>query len=134
MKDKKIDLSGIKEDDLDKTSSFYDLMSNKEKRKAKKKIEENLDDKPVNNNNNGKYNDIEDMINEKRKNTSDLSSNIKIAKEEIKKDEPKKDENLGKTQILELTRQMKFNFYIKNFFNFLKLFFTFFNFYKIFII
>ena len=110
MKDKKIDLSGIKEDDLDKTSSFYDLMSKKEKRKAKKKIEENLDDKPVNNNNNGKYNDIEDMINEKRKNTSDLSSNIKIAKEEIKKDEPKKDENLGKTQILELTRQMKFNF------------------------
>lgn len=110
MKDKKIDLSGIKEDDLDKTSSFYDLMSKKEKRKAKKKIEENLDDKPVNNNNNGKYNDIEDMINEKRKNTSDLSSNIKFAKEEIKKDEPKKDENLGKTQILELTRQMKFNF------------------------
>ena len=85
-------------------------MSNKEKRKAKKKIEENLDDKPVNNNNNGKYNDIEDMINEKRKNTSDLSSDIKSAKEEIKKDEPKKDENLGKTQILELTRQMKFNF------------------------
>lgn len=109
MKDKKIDLSGIKEDDLDKTSSFYDLMSRKEKRKAKKKPEENLDNKQVNNNNN-KDNDIEEMINEKRKNTSDLSSDIKIAKEKIKKDEPKKDENLGKTQILELTRQMKFNF------------------------
>ena len=109
MKDKKIDLSGIKEDDLDKTSSFYDLMSKKEKRKAKKKPEENLDNKQVNNNNN-KDNDIEEMINEKRKNTSDLSSDIKIAKEKIKKDEPKKDENLGKTQILELTRQMKFNF------------------------
>ena len=109
MKDKKIDLSGIKEDDLDKTSNFYDLMSRKEKRKAKKNTEENSDNKQINNSNN-KDNDIEEIINEKRKNTSDLSSNIKIAKEEIKKDESKKDENLGKTQILELTRQMKFNF------------------------
>ncbi len=109
MKDKKIDLSGIKEDDLDKTANFYDLMSRKEKRKAKKSTEENSDNKQVNNAIN-KDNDIEEMINEKRKSTSDLSSNIKIAKEEIKKGESKKDENLGKTQILELTRQMKFNF------------------------
>ena len=71
-------------------------------------------------------NDIEDMINEKRKNTEELTKELEKAKEEynkeiieeikITKKQAKKDtdddieENLGKTQILELTRQMKFNF------------------------
>ena len=70
--------------------------------------------------------DIEDMINEKRKNTEELTKELEKAKEEynkeiieevkITKKHIKKDinddleENLGKTQILELTRQMKFNF------------------------
>lgn len=73
------------------------------------------------------YNDdIEDMVNEKRKNTEELTKELEKAKEEYNKEiieemkftkkQVKKDtiddaeENLGKTQILELTRQMKFNF------------------------
>ena len=65
-------------------------------------------------------NDIDDMINEKRKNTEELTKELEKAKEkynnEIKVDkivENKKegvDDTLGKTQILELTRAMKFNF------------------------
>ena len=60
------------------------------------------------------------MINEKRKNTEELTKELEKAKEkynnEIKVDkivENKKegvDDTLGKTQILELTRAMKFNF------------------------
>lgn len=73
------------------------------------------------------YNDdIEDMINEKRKNTEELTKELEKAKEEYNKEiiEEVKiskkhvknesnydiEENLGKTQTLELTRQTKFNF------------------------
>lgn len=56
--------------------------------------------------------DIDEMINEKRKNTEDLTDELKKAQKEYKskveKDVP--EENFAKTQILELTRQMKFNF------------------------
>lgn len=99
-----IDLSDIKEEDLDKTSSFTDLMTRSERRKRKiEKEEEYL----ISDNNN----DIEDMIIEKKKSTKDLTIELEKAKEGYKK-ELKKDneEDLGKTQILELTRQMKFNF------------------------
>ena len=71
-------------------------------------------------------NDIDDMINERRKNTEELSKELEIAKEEYNKEILEKtltkkiqlkketnddlEESLAKTQILELTRQMKFNF------------------------
>lgn len=104
MGKKKIDLSDIKTKDLDKTSSFTDLMSRTERLQRK-----NSDD-------------IDDMINEKRRNTEELTKELKKVqqeyKEEIKKDnkkskkqiEEEKEESLGKTQIMELTRVMKFNF------------------------
>lgn len=85
MAKRNIDLSDIKEKELDKTSSFTDLMTkNQRKRRA-----DNIDD-------------IEEMINEKRKSSNNLPKKEKIIDDV--------EENLGKTQILELTRQMKFNF------------------------
>ena len=111
MSKNKIDLSDIKEKSLEETTTFTDLMSRREKRKRKK--EEVLDD-------------IEDMVKEKRRNTMDLTKEVEKVKE-IKKEktESKKDivkekkkqektsdieEKLNNTQILELTRKMKFNF------------------------
>lgn len=88
MNKRKIDLSDIKENDLDKTSTFKDLMSRSERKKREK---EKLNE--VNNN----TNDIVDMLEEKKKSTKDL--------EKIKEN----DEEPSSTQILELTRQMKFN-------------------------
>ena len=76
---KNIDLSDIKEKDIDKTSTFTDLVSRAERKKREKSSGD----------------DIEIMLNEKNKNNS-------LEKEN--------DEELSKTQILELTRQMKFNF------------------------
>ena len=106
MSKKKIDLSDIKKNDLDETASFTDLMTKKERINRKKDVTDS--------------NDIDDMINEKRKNTEELTKELEKAKEkynnEIKVDkivENKKegvDDTLGKTQILELTRAMKFNF------------------------
>lgn len=84
---KRIDLTDIKDNDLDKTSSFSDLMSRSEKKLRKLEKENN--------------NDIEEMVKEKKRSTKDLTKDL----EKIKKEE-----DLGKTQILELTRQMKFNF------------------------
>lgn len=102
MSKRKIDLSDIKENDLDKTSTFTDLMTRSERKNRKKeKLEENIFE--MNNS------DIEDMIEEKKKSTKDLTFDLEKAKQEYKK-EINKDEDLGKTQILELTRQMKFNF------------------------
>lgn len=96
-----IDLSDIKTNDLDETASFTDLMTRKEKNNRKNNIIESSD--------------IDDMINEKRKKTEDLTEDLKVAKEKYKKSiKDKKNENteekLAKTQIMELTRQMKFNF------------------------
>jgi len=103
MSKKAIDLSDIKENDLDKTSSFTDLMTKKEKRSREKTKDS--------------FEDIEEMISEKKKNTKDLTEDLEKAKTEYKKEfiNQKKEvedneENIGKTQILELTRQMKFNF------------------------
>ena len=112
MSKQKIDLSNIKTNDLEETSSFYDLMSRSERLKRNQNI--NSSD------------DIEEMVNEKRKNTEELAKELEKAKEEynkelkklekieetkkIKKEIQNNEENLGKTQILELTRQMKFNF------------------------
>lgn len=112
MNKKKINLAGIKTKDLDETSSFTDLMTIKERKNREKNITQS--------------NDIDDMINEKRKNTKELAKELEKAKEEynskiidevnITKKNKKKEtvdeneEKLGKTQILELTRQMKFNF------------------------
>ena len=101
MAKKRLDLSDIKENDLDKTSTFTDLMTRTERKNRKKEKEENI----LETNNN----DIEDMIEEKKKSTKDLTIDLEKAKQEYKK-EINKDEELGKTQILELTRQMKFNF------------------------
>lgn len=95
----KIDLSDIKENDLDKTSSFTDLMSRSERRsrKREKEIEYTNSD-----------NDIEEMIQEKKKSTAELTKELNEAKKQYNK--MNNDEELGKTQILDLTRQMKFNF------------------------
>ena len=99
---KKIDLSDIKEIDLEKTSSFTDLMSRSERRKRKN--DENNFIKQSNS-------DIEEMIDERKKSTKDLTRQLEKAKEEYKKQvKENSDEELSKTQILELTRQMKFNF------------------------
>lgn len=84
MNKRNIDLSDIKQNDLDKTSSFTDLMSRSERKKRTNNID-----------------DIEEMIKERRKSTTTLSK---------KEENDEVEENLGKTQILELTRQMKFNF------------------------
>ena len=92
MNKRKIDLSDIKENDLDKTSTFKDLMSRSER---KKREEEKLNE--VDNN----TDDIVDMLEEKKKSTKDLTKDLERIKE--------KDEELSSTQILELTRQMKFN-------------------------
>jgi len=104
MAKKRVDLSDIKKRDLEETSSFTDLMTRSERLHRKNS------------------NDIDDMINEKRRNTKELSKELKKAqqeyKEEIQKENIKrkkqrdeeKEELLGKTQIMELTRVMKFNF------------------------
>ena len=103
MNKKRIDLSDIKENDLDKTSSFTDLMSRSERRKREIKNEEKFLD--------SNNNDIEDMVQEKKKSTKDLTIELEKAKNEYKNQiNDQKEEELGKTQILELTRQMKFNF------------------------
>ena len=100
MAKKRLDLSDIKENDLDKTSTFTDLMTRSE-RKARKTEKEDF----LKSNNN----DIVDMVEERKKSTKDLTIDLEKAKKEYKK-EINKEEELGKTQILELTRQMKFNF------------------------
>ena len=95
---KKIDLSDIKENDLDKTSSFTDLMSKREKKYRAKQIDETLNS-----------DDIEDMVNEKKKSTKDLSKELEEAKniynkeynikkeEDTKAENEDKEDNLGKT-------------------------------------
>ena len=88
-----IDLSDIKENDLDKTSSFTDLMSRSERRKRKAKKEAIFLD--------SNNNDIEEMIEERKKSTKDLTIDLEKAKKEYKK-EINKEEELSKTQILEL--------------------------------
>lgn len=89
---RKIDLSGIKDNDLDKTSSFTDLMTRKERKSRLK-------------------DDFEEMIEEKRRNTNDLTKELEKAKKQYEDNtEEDKEEKIGRTQILELTRQMKFNF------------------------
>lgn len=116
-KKNKIDLSDIKKYDLDETASFTDLMTKKERENRKNKTIVS--------------DDIDDMVNEKRKNTDDLTKELKKAKEEYTKEivveqietkakeKQKKiktpklediEDTLGKTQIMELTRQMKLNF------------------------
>ena len=100
MNKKNIDLSDIKEFDLDKTSSFTDLMSRSERRKRKDEKEKNK--KNIDNI------DIEDMLKERKRNTKDLTKDIEKARNRI--NEEKNVENkLENTQLLELTRQMKFN-------------------------
>ena len=89
MSKRKIDLSDIKENDLDKTSTFKDLMSRSER---KKREEEKLQEE---------NNDIVDMLEERKKSTKDLTKDLEKIKE--------KDEELISTQILELTNQMKSN-------------------------
>lgn len=100
MNKKKIDLSDIKENDLDKTASFTDLMSRSEKRLRTKEKKENI----INSNNF----DIEDMIKERKRNTKDLTIELEKVRKTIKKEKTNEDK-LENTQILELTRQMKFN-------------------------
>lgn len=95
MNKRVIDLSDIKENDLEKTSSFVDLMSRSERRKRQLEKEGN--------NIEFANNDIEDMIEERKRSTKDLT----IELEKIKRKES--EEKLENTQILELTRQMKFN-------------------------
>lgn len=102
MNKRKLDLSDIKENDLDKTSSFTDLMTRSQRRLRKDKSDFIISDN----------NDIEDMIEEKKRSTKDLTMELEKVKKEYNKqiEEKNNDEELSKTQILELTRQMKFNF------------------------
>ena len=79
MKKTKVDLTDIKSNDLDDTATFTDLMSKKERK--------------------NKNDDIEDMVNEKKRNTKDLTNDIKLAKEEIKKDKEKEIDN---TKIIDI--------------------------------
>ena len=99
MNKKRIDLSDIKEYDLDKTSSFTDLMSRSERRSRLKQKETDQQLNTIK----SSRNDIEEMIEERKRSTKDLT----IELEKIKNKE--KEEKLENTQILELTRQMKFN-------------------------
>lgn len=123
----KIDLSDIKENDLDKTSSFTDLMTRKERKKRLKEYEE-VEKEEIKDN----FDDIEEMVSEKKRTTKDLTSDVEKAKEqlidlydnnddnlikkdtkdEIKEEEKKdkvNDDSLAKTQLLELTKQIKIN-------------------------
>ena len=99
MNKKKIDLSDIKENDIDKTASFTDLMSRSERKN--KNIEKNS----------SSDNDIEDMIEEKKRSTKDLTIDLEKAKKEYNSNlDNDYDEKISNTQILEITRQMKYNF------------------------
>lgn len=99
MNRKTIDLSDIKENDIDKTSSFTDLMTRSE-RKNRMLEKEKYD-----------IDDIENMIDERKKSTKDLTIELEKAKSEYKSRINEVDERkLENTQILEITRQMKFNF------------------------
>ena len=94
----KIDLSDIKNDDLEKTSSFVDLMSRKERKNHRLEKDE-----------------FEEMVEERKRSTKDLTKDLEKVKEEVNKEEKKiakkdSEDEIGKTQILDLTRQMKFNF------------------------
>ena len=69
MKKEAIDLSDIKDYDLDKTSSFTDLMSRSERKNRKiEKEKELLEEK-----NNTSNDDVLDMVDEKKKSTKDLT-------------------------------------------------------------
>lgn len=115
-KERYIDLSDIKEEELDKTVSFTDLMSrsDKKRRAKEKKIEEqnkNEDlvevtkiEKETN------VDDIEEMLDERKKSTAELSKQLEKAKKEINKKNTNEEDNIAKTQVLEFTRQMKYNF------------------------
>lgn len=107
--DRIIDLSDIKEDDLDKTSSFTDLMTRSERKRRQKEKQNNLENAKI------ESNDIEDMILEAKKSNVDFTrelkkSNISDKKKIELQNNDDKEESISKTQILELTRQMKFNF------------------------
>lgn len=98
MNKKRIDLSDIKENDFDKTSSFTDLMSKSERRKR------NIEKENINN-----Y-DIKEIIKEKKKFSEERKKELEKTKRLDNYFKEEKEDSLGKTQILELTRQMKFNF------------------------
>ena len=121
----KIDLSDIKENDLDKTSSFTDLMTRRERKNRNKESEEIKTEKIKDD-----FDDIEKMVSEKKRTDKDIEEEIKKNKEQLKDlynndddnlifDKTKEEKennnenenNLAKTQILELTRQMKLNLY-----------------------
>ena len=94
----KLDLSDIKNDDLEKTSSFVDLMSRKERKNHRLEKDE-----------------FEEMVEERKRSTKDLTRDLEKVKDEVKNEEKKYkkneiDDEINKTQILDLTRQMKFNF------------------------
>lgn len=79
MKKDKIDLSIIKQNDIDDTATFTDLLSKQEKKELKQ-------------------DDIEDMINEKKRNTKDLTKEIEIIKEK---------EDLNNTKVFEIDKKDK---------------------------
>ena len=100
----KLDLSDIKENDLDKTSSFLDLMSRSERKIRKQEKELELEKSDID--------DIEEMVEERKKSTKDLTKDLKKANDEIdnSKKESIDNDDISKTQILDLTRQMRYNF------------------------
>jgi len=114
-KERYIDLSDIKEEELDKTVSFTDLMSrNDKKRRAReKKLEKQQNENLVKVEKIEKeenVDDIEEMLDERKKSTAELSKQLEKAKKEINKKNTNEEDNITKTQVLEFTRQMKYNF------------------------
>lgn len=95
MNKKAIDLTDIKELDNDKTSSFTDIMSRTERKKRQQ--EKTKEDR-------------EFMLDDEKSKTEELSVELEKAKKEYKKNIDDNEEELSKTQLLELTKQMKFNF------------------------
>ena len=113
MDKKKIDLSDIKSNDLDKTASFTDLMTRAERKRRKLEKENKEYAEKIKEND-----DIEEMVEERKKSTKDLTKDLQKVNElyenDSKKEKEKKEEELeesiSKTQIQELTRQIKCKF------------------------
>ncbi len=120
MANKKIDLSDIKEYDLDKTSSFTDLMSRSERRAHKRAKEQIINEMDKEDNHKSRKKkkenkeEIADTIDDISYDDIDID-NIDLENiEDINLDtddiEIIDEDGLNTTQLLDITRQMKYNF------------------------
>lgn len=124
MKNNKLDLSDIKEYDLDKTSSFTDLMSRSERKAYQRAKEKITDDEKAKKQQKAILELMEDsnIDNKKRKwkkkkktkpeiidNLNEEENTKTTTVKHSNNNLPVKEETLGKTQLLEITKQMKLN-------------------------